>query len=126
MSTITFAGQTVWAAATNGAGWSFTPGVPVGGAVEKKAPLGEGWWVLPEGSDFVDHQLELQWRATTPAVIEALLRALPRNVTGSLVVPGHTTKTRCRLAGVGALSSFRSDAGTGYIVRTTLTFREYV
>lgn len=126
MSVITFSGHTVWAAATNGVGWRLLPGVPVGGDVEKKAPLGEGWWVLPGGAEATDHTLELQWRAATPSVIETLLRNIPRGVTGALVVPGYSTKARCRLAGISDLDSFKSDAVTGWIVKATLTFREYV
>ena len=126
MSVISFRGTTIWSSATNGAGWRFAPGARVRESVDKTAPLGDGTWSLPGRLPEVEHSLELQWRAATPAVIEALIAGLAGNISrGALVVPGYRAYPYCRLSGVGSFDSFKSDSATGYIVRTTLTFTEY-
>lgn len=126
MSQILYRGTVIWDSSTNGVGWSFRPVPPVASAIEKKAPLGVGYWVLPDGVESVSYTLELQWRSATPAVIESLVRGVSASATrGTLVVPAYGTYQNCRLSAVSELDSFRSDEETGYITRGSLTFTEY-
>jgi len=81
--------------------------------------------VKPAGKSTVTHSLELAWRSTDKAGLASLVRGLMTPTLGALVVPDEGTFAKCRLSAVSDFDSFKSDAGTGYIVQATLTFTEY-
>lgn len=121
---ISFRGTVFWDDTAGGAGWKFTPGVPVAAAVEAKAPLGTGYWVKPAGVEAAQHTLEVAYRTTAKATLVANLRALATSAVGALVVPSWGTFNNCRLSAISPLDDFASD-GAAYMVRATLTFTQY-
>ena len=121
---ITFKGATIWSTATNGAGWKFVPGVRVQQKIVAGPSIGIGHWIKPANVEPAVHTLDIQWRTTDPGAIKTMLEGLALATAGDLVVPVWGT-FRCYLASPGALEPMKSDAATGWIVSTTLTFEEY-
>jgi hypothetical protein len=122
---ILFRGTTIWDGATNGAGWSFRRNLMGEGVVEAQAPLGDGYWLKPASKAAVTHSLELAWRVTDKGALAAMISGLMTPALGSLVIPGEGTFTKCRLSEASEFESFKSD-GSAYVVRSTLTFTQYL
>jgi hypothetical protein len=125
MSTITYRGVTIWAAATNGAGWKFVPSGLARAAIRATPAVGTGHWLKPGNVEPAGMTLELQWRVSGPNVPKALVEPLADHQLGALVVPAWGTYLRVQLVGVGEFDAFKSDAATGWIVRSTLEFLQF-
>lgn len=123
--TITYRGSAIWSNATDGAGYSFRPATPRREVMETRAPNGGvGYWIQDNGVEAVTHTLEVAWRHAVPATLLANIQAAAMDSTlGSLVVPVWGTFTNCRLEGVEWGESQGSDGV--YLIRATLTFRQY-
>lgn len=124
---ITYRGATLWDNTVDGAGYSFRPGASKRDVIETRAPNGGvGYWVQDNGIEAVEHELELAWRYGIPTTLLATIKALAENsALGTLTIPVWGSYSNCRIANVEWGEAQASDAATGYLVRATLTFRQY-
>lgn len=121
-NTISFRGDTIW---EDGPEFNLTPGGMGEDAVEARSQTGTGYWIKPAGFSYAEHRLDLVFATSDPGALRESLNDMATAVLGTLAVPGWGSFTKCRLLAPSDFSSFKSDDATGYIVRVTLTFREY-
>lgn len=129
MSTITFAGSTVWQtndAVDTGTGWYPSWGSIPTEIVEATAELGTGTWLKPAGQRPTEHSIRVLWITDGVSALKSAVEALADGRVGTLATPTLSV-SNCRLLPVSGWEiapTIRSNA-RAYAVQVTLTFRQY-
>ena len=124
MAVVTFGGVTIANESSEAASWRFTPGVRGKETIEEAAPQGVGFFLKDGITEAVDHRLDVVWVVgAVKTKLDVLAGLKGGRVTRALVVPEYGTLARCVLTAVDP-DEMRATEG-GYLLRASLTFREF-
>jgi hypothetical protein len=126
---LTFRGVTFFdstsTGANGGASGVLVPSPMVVEVIEKPVPLGIGYFLKPGNAGPAVHTFDGTWRTTNPAGLLAIISSLGGLPAGLLTDTQWGSFANCVLDPPGTLVPEKTSDEHGYLIRLSLTFRQY-